>query len=608
VNALIRGLFQCIRKFVVLELLAFAVWAGVFLSLPTSAQAPSRSGASEEFLTLPGEIGRPGGRLVASLRAEPKTLNPLIAGDAPSRQAIGAMQADLIHINRATQLTEPALAKSWTVSKDGLQYTLKLREGLRFSDGHSVDADDVLFSFQLYLDENVHAPQRDLLIVGGKPIVVRKVDSHTVVFELVKPYGAAERLFDGLAILPKHLLEQPYKQGKLDQQWPLSTAAAQIAGLGPYRLKEYVAGQRLVLERNPYYWKIDAKGNHLPYLDELVFLFVPSADAEVIRFRSGETDIIGISRVAADSFSALSRQSSGYTMADAGPGLEYNFLFFNLNDLGARVSPDLARKQKWFANVKFRQAVSLALDRQAIVRLVYQGRGAALWGPVTPGNRRWQNTSLQNPARSIENAREILRTAGFSWKKDSNGESSLVDASGALVEFSIVTSSSNAERTKMATLIQDDLKQLGMRVQVVPLEFRSLLDRVLQSKEYDACVLGVANYDADPNSDINVWLSSGGSHFWNLGQAKPATPWEAEIDQLMEKQLASRTFDERKHFYDRIQEIIREKQPLIFLASPDILAGAKNTIGNFHPAILEPYVLWNVEQLHQRPSSGSGRL
>ena len=604
-NVLTRSSPRYLGKVAVCVVAILAAWTAVFLSLPARSQ--SRNGPSEEFLSLPGEIGRSGGRLVVSLRAEPKTLNPLIAGDAPSRQAIGAMQADLIHINRGTQLTEPALAKSWAVSKDGLQYTIKLRQGIRFSDGHPLDADDILFSFQLYLDENVHAPERDLLIVGGKPIVVRKIDSQTIVFELAKPYGAQERLFDGLAILPKHLLDQPYKQGKLDQQWPLSVTTAQIAGLGPYRLKEYVAGQRLVLERNPYYWKTDLKGNRLPYLDELVFLFVPSADAEAIRFQSGETDIIGISRVAADSYSTLSRQSRGYAMADAGPGLEYNFLFFNLNDLGAKVSPDFARKQKWFVNVKFRQAVSLAIDRQAIVRLVYQGRGIPLWGPVTPGNKGWQNTSLTNSARSIESARNFLSAAGFSWKTDSNGDSSLVDSSGAAVEFSIVTSSSNAERTKMATLIQDDLKQLGMHVQVVSLEFRSLLDRVLQSKEYDACVLGVANYDADPNSDINVWLSSGGSHFWNLGQPKPSTPWEAEIDQLMEKQLASRTFDERKKSYDRVQEIIRENQPLIFLASPDILSGAKNTVGNFHPATLEPYVLWNVEQLFMRTSSGSAR-
>jgi len=554
--------------------------------------------SKEEFLSLPGEIGRAGGRLVVSLRAEPKTLNPLTVADAPSREVIAAMQADLIHINRATQLTEPALAKSWKVSEDGLQYTLILRKGLRFSDGQPLDADDVLFTFRVYLDESVHAPQRDLLIVGGKPIAVRKVDAWTVVFQLAKRYGVGERLFDGLAILPRHLLEKSYGEGKLGQSGTLSTPANQWAGLGPFRLKEYTPGQKLILERNPYYWKTDAKGKRLPYLDELVFLFVPSADAQVLRFQSGETDII--SRLGAENFSALSRQQRGYSMADAGPGLEYNFLFFNLNALNEKASQETARKQKRFREVKFRQAVSAAIDREAIVRLVYQGRGAALWGPVTPGNRRWLNASIAYPARSLERARALLKEAGFSWTSGPNGEAELVDSDGKAVEFSIITSSSNADRAKMATLIQDDLKQLGMRVQVVPLEFRSLLDRLTQTKEYDACILGIVSPDADPNVDINVWLSSGGTHLWNPSQEHPATPWEAEIDRLMEQQLVATNYTERKKLYDRVQEILAEEQPMIFLASPDILVGAKNAIGNFRPAVLEPYVLWNVEQLYFR--------
>jgi len=153
---------------------------------------------------------------------------------------------------------------------------------------------------------------------------------------------------------------------------------------------------------------------------------------------------------------------------------------------------------------------------------------------------------------------------------------------------------------EMATLIQDDLKQLGMHVQVVPLEFRSLIDRVTQTKEYEASLLGLASFDADPNSDMNVWLSSGGTHLWNPSETHPATAWEAEIDRLMEQQLDTPGFEQRKKLYDRVQEILAENQPMIFLASPHILAGAKNTIGNFHPAILEPYILWNVEQLYQR--------
>jgi peptide/nickel transport system substrate-binding protein len=577
------------------ELSRFALVLAVVVFNP-AASFSQRNASGEELLVLPGEIGRSGGRLVVSLRAEPKTLNPLISADAPSREVIGAMQADLVHINRATQLTESALAKSWKISPDGLQYTLTLRRGLKFSDGSPMDADDVVFTFRVYLDEKVHAPQRDLLVFKGKPLTVRKAGAQTVIFQLPKPYGVAERMFDGLAILPKHLLEKPYEEGKIGQLGTLTTPANQWASLGPFRLKEYVAGERLVLERNPFYWKSDTKGNRLPYLDELVFLFVPSADAQVLRFQSGETKLI--SRLSVENFSVLSRQQGDYTMVDAGPGLEYNFLFFNLSDPSEKTPAEVLQKQKWFGEIKFRQAVSAGVDREAIVRLVYQGRGRALWGLVTPGDRRWEDEKLPHPPRSLERARALLKEAGFSWTTGSNGESQLQDSGGKPVEFSIITSSSNADRSKMAALIQDDLKHLGMRVQVVPLEFRSLLDRVTQTKEYDACVLGVVSTDADPNVDINVWLSSGGTHLWNPSQPHPATPWEAEIDRLINEQMYARTFETRKKLYDRAQEILWEYQPMIFLASPDILTGARKSVGNFRPAVLEPYVLWNVEQLY----------
>jgi len=219
---------------------------------------------------------------------------------------------------------------------------------------------------------------------------------------------------------------------------------------------------------------------------------------------------------------------------------------------------------------------------------------------VTPGNRRWLDEKLPHPPRSLEKARALLKEAGFIWTTASNGESQLQDPSGKPVEFSIIASSSNADRAKMAALIQDDLKQVGMRVQVVPLEFRSLLDRVTQTKEYEACVLGVVSTDADPNVDINVWLSSGGTHLWNPSQAHAATPWEAEIDRLINEQMYARTFEQRKKLYDRAQEILWDYQPMIFMASPDILTGARKAVGNFRPAVLEPYVLWNVEQLYLR--------
>src|SRR5256884_1890040 len=194
----------------------------------------------------------------------------------------------------------------------------------------------------------------------------------------------------------------------------------------------------------------DLKGNRLPYLDELVFLFVPSADAQVLRFQSGETDVI--SRLGAENFSVLSRQEGNYTMVDAGPGFEYNFLFFNLSDPTEKTPAEIVQRQKWFREAKFRQAVSAAIDREAIVRLVYQGRGAPLWGLVTPGNRRWQDEKLPHPPRSPDRARTLLKEAGFSWTSASDGEITLLDSGGKPVEFSVVTSSSNADRDRKSVV------------------------------------------------------------------------------------------------------------------------------------------------------------
>lgn len=573
----------------------------VFLACLISSLCCAQSVSPSEELMISGNpVGIPGGHLVVSLRSEPKTLNPVSSVDISSREVIVQMTADLIHINRLSQNTESALAKSWKVSRDGLTYTLKLRRALRFSDGHPLTAEDVLFSFTVYLDENVHSPQRDILLIDGKPIAVRQVDAETLVFQLAQPYAAAERLFDSVAILPKHLLDGAYKEGKLAQAWGLGTSPQQIAGLGPFRLKEYVGGQHLTLERNPYYWKIDRDKKRLPYLDEITFLFVPNADSEVIRFRAGDTDIIN--RVSAEDFALLERDqgASSFHAYDLGPSLEYDFLFFNLNS-ALPAQSGIAQKQIWFRDVRFRQAISLAIDRDGITRLVYRGRATPLWTPVTPASSFWVDKLIPHPARSVDQARQLLQSAGFSW--NANGD--LMDSTGASVKFSILTSTSNNQRTQMATMIQQDLKELGVSVQVVPLEFRSVLDRVFQTHDYDAAVLALGGGDVDPNSQMNVWLSSGNDHVWDIGETHPATNWEAEIDQLMAKQLSTLKPEARRLLYDRVQEIITANLPIISLVSPNTLVAARNRLANFRPAALDPHTLWNSQELfltEQKPA------
>jgi peptide/nickel transport system substrate-binding protein len=572
-----------------------AAWCAALLVCAVAAALASTAQAPEDLAVTDSAPGRMGGNLTMALRSEPKTFNPALVEDDPSRQILECLNADLIHINRDTLKTEPALAKSWTVSPDGKQYTLHLRRGVRFSDGQPFNADDVLFSFQVYLDEKLHSPQRDLLVVNDKPIAVEKVDDYTVRFSLSQPYAAAERIFDGIAILPRHLLENAYRDGKFNEAWSISAPPTDFAGLGPFRLKEYVPGQRVVLEKNPFYWKQDKSGNRLPYLTQLQFLFVPTEDAQVIRFEAGDTDVL--SRFSADNFSVLQKEQAAknYHVSDLGAGLEYNFLFFNLNDLSAKAKPEIAAKQAWFRDLRFRQAVSSAIDRAGIVRLVYSGRATALWDQVTPGNKLWVDAAIPRPARSLDQSKALLKSAGFSWKSDGT----LVDPHGTPVEFSILTSSSNTERTKMGALIQDDLSQLGMNVHVVPLEFRTMVDRLLNSYDYEAAIMGIASGDADPTSEMNVWSSDGETHLWNLA-GKPSTPWEAEIDKLMQQQEVTLDYAKRKQLYDRVQEIVSQNLPVICLASPNILVAARDRVGNFRPAILDPYVLWNVEELYVR--------
>ena len=555
--------------------------------------------AQEDLLRTTSDPGTPGGKLVIAQRSEPRTFNPVVAIDQNSLGVNARMMGDLIHINRATQKTEPALARSWTVSKDGTQFTVKLRRGLRFSDGAPFDADDVLFSFKVYLDEQVHSPQRDLLTISGKPITLQKIDAYTVRFTFPAPYSAAERVFDGVAILPRHLLEKDYQEGKINQAWTLSTLPEKMAGLGAFRLKQVVPGDRIVLERNPNYWKIDAKGQRLPYLDEITFVVVPTQDAQVIRFQAGDSQLI--SGLSADNFAVLEpeQKTRHFKLYDAGPGLEYNFLMFNLNDDTERL-PEITRKQKWFRDVRFRQAVSAAIDRAGIVRLVYRNRGAAIATHVSPGNKAWFNSSIPAPARSLPRARELLQAAGFSWKAGNT----LVDSSGQPVEFTILVSSSNTQRGQIATLVQEDLKAIGIAAHVVPMESRSANDRVLNSHDFEAIVMGLVSGDADPTPDMNILMSNAQTHLWHLGQKTPATPWEAELDRLMQQQLVTLNYQQRKKIYDRVQEVLAQQLPMVYLASPNILVGAQEDLGNFRPAIIEQYTFWNADELFWHTPAG----
>ena len=577
---------------------ALPIFVGSALLLGASAAADSSAelnSAAERDVLVSNVVGEHGGRLVVALRAEPTTFNPVTALDNPSLTILRRITADLVHVDRATQLPAAALAKSWQRSADGLQYILNLRRGIRFSDGHAFDAEDVMFTFEVLLDSQVGSPHRDFLMPGGQAIVAEKVDAHTLRFQLHRPNAAGLRLFDNLPILPKHRLEEPYRQGRLGEMWGTGSDPKEIVGLGPFQIESYVPGEQVVLSRNPHYWKVDSKGRSLPFLDQLVFVFVADQTAQTLRFQAGEVHVVD--RLKAESFAYLQTRP-GKTMWDLGPGLEYSFLFFNLNHLEDR--PDLERKQKWFKEDRFRRAISTAIDRQGIAGLIYAGQARPLATHVTPGIQQWAQTDLEPTPQSLTESRRILEEMGFRLRGKR-----LHDAGGLPVELTIISTSSNQERLGMATIVQEDLRQLGIGATVVGLEFRALLDRVFNSFDYEAVVLSMNSGDTDPNALIPVLTSGGGNHLWQLKAGAELPRWQQEIDGLMSRQVVTLDDTERKRMYGRVQQLVAEHLPMIFLVSPHVLAGSASALGNFRPTVLGHSTLWNAEELYWKSSAGN---
>jgi peptide/nickel transport system substrate-binding protein len=358
-----------------------------------------------------------------------------------------------------------------------------------------------------------------------------------------------------------------------------------MAALGPFYVAEHKAGSYILLKRNPNYWKKDSAGHQLPYLDSIRLEIEPNRDIEALKYERGEIQLINA--VSAPLFEKLSAANAAL-VRDAGPSTDTEQLWFNQ----VSSAPIPAYKKAWFASTNFRRAVSEAINRDDLARLVYRGHAHAAVGIVPTSNTFWFNSSLKPHPYDPADALKKLQQDGF---KLDNGQ--LRDKSGNAVEFSIVTNAGNRSRESMAAMIQQDLKKVGIKVNLVPLDFNSLLERITQSYNYEACLLGNVNGDLDPSSQMAMWLSSGEDHIWNPKQKAPATAWEAEIDKAMRAQASSANQNKRKAAWDKVQKIEWEQEPLIYLVNKDSLVAIGPAVKNAQPSAFRPQAYWNVEQL-----------
>jgi peptide/nickel transport system substrate-binding protein len=554
-------------------------------------------------------LGTHGGRFVFAVTGNPRTFNALMANETSTTDITSHhLFTYLVHYDNARQEVVPMLAKSWEVSPDGLTWTFHLRRGAKFSDGHPITSADVLFSAQVALDEMLHPAVQDQLKLNGKPFEFSAPDPQTVVIRTDTPFATMAISAGAVSIMPKHALEGAYKGGAFASAYNVNTPPDQIVTSGPWRVLQYVPGEKTVLGRNPYWLGIDKANRRLPYLNELVYLIVPDQDAADLKFRSGELDAVDNIKPENYRWYADNQEKGGYTLYSLGPEMNSRFFWFNLNKVqspvrgeklpaGKRVGDSVVDpvKYAWFSNPVFRHAVSMAVDRDALIRSVFFGEGTKSWSIAGPSNKEWYSPDIPHHDYNLAESKRLLASIGF---KDANGDGIIEDARGNAVTFQLKTNADNTMRVAAANFIRDDLAKLGIRVILSPIDFNSVITNLRSDLQYEAILLGSqSGVPPDPANAQNLLRSSGISHYFFVKQQKPASPEEARIDRLLDKLVTTLDAAERKAIWKEIQTIWNEQGWLVWLPILNVKLPVSNRFGNVQPSVMAHRILWNIERV-----------
>ncbi|WP_239112891.1 ABC transporter substrate-binding protein [Halomicronema sp. CCY15110] len=552
-------------------------------------------------------------RIVFSSLGDPKTFNPALSQEYPN--IFLYTFEGMVTRDGETGEIVPQMAESWDISEDGLTYTFTLREGLKWSDGEPITTDDVIFTYNdVIFNEAIPTSARDIVRIGpeGKLPKIAKLDDRRFQFILPEPFAPFLET-TGNGILPAHILQESVNT--LDEEgspqflsmWTTGTPPEEIVGNGPYRLKQYLPSQRVIFEKNPYYWQQDDQGNQQPYIEELVWQVIESTDNQLLQFRSGGLDTIGIGP---DEFALMKREEDrgNFTIHEGGPALSTLFVTFNLNQ-GVRDGKPLVDpiKSKWFNSVAFRQAVSYAIDRQTMINNIYQGLGEPQTSPLPVQSPFYASPEDGMPIYdySQEAARNLLETDGFQY----NAAGELLDADGNRVRFTLLTNSGNKIREAIGAQIKQDLSKIGIQVDFQPISFNALVTKLSDSLDWEAHIIGFTA-GLEPNGGATVWLLDGTLHAFNqqaLAGQEPlegweAADWEKRIADIYIQAAQEVDPEKRKALYFESQRLTQEYLPFIYLVNPLNLGAVRNTIENVnYSGIVRPFALWNVQELQRTP-------
>lgn len=565
--------------------------------------------------------GKYGGVFVLAGAVEPLTFNELINTENDTSTILSMMNCALVTTDPFTMEPIPMLAESWEVSEDSKSYTFNLRRGIKFSDGVEITADDVIFTFDAIFAPQLDADGKPVLdkktskpllrypsryagqyTIGGEPIKYEKLDKYRVKFTTKTVYAPFLTDIGFMSILPKHKLFKAFEDGSLNTAWSTQTAInnpEEIVASGPFKLYSYRPGERLVLTANPHFWKADKNKNRLPYIDFLIFKFVADVNTATILFATGQCDAASVS---AGDYPWVKDWAKTYDFKiyERGPSTAISFIWFNQNTRknseGKFVIPEY--KLKWFTNKVFRQAVMKALDRDGLIRGVWFGRAVKLHSIISPANKKWYSYDVTKYEYSPKEALQLLLKDGF--KLDASG--ALFDSQNNRVEFNLLVAENSSSSTRTATTIVDNLKKIGIKVNLVFLDFATIISRIDGSYDYDAAMMGFTG-GGDPTGGKAIYRSDGFLHIWNPRQEKPATAWEARVDDLIDTQETSLDENLRIEKIAEMQKIFAEELPLIFLTTPLSYSGIQKKWQNVKVPPIGS-VIWNLEELFIKDGEG----
>lgn len=563
---------------------------------PKKAETKTLNGV--DYLQSNAPIGNFGGELILSTFGEgPKTFNPFTSKDATSSQMASMMFDSLFTTDAQTGEVLPKLAKSYEIN--GLNYIIHLRKGIKWSDGKPITADDVVFTWNDIIFAGLgNTSLRDSCMINGKLPTVKKLDDYTVKFTISEPFAPFLRLLSS-EIAPKHVFEPAVKKGSkyFDGFYSTTTPPSQFVTSGAFRLKQYLAAQRVVFVKNPDYYMINTKEEKLPYLNKVVYLIVGDANNEILKFEANEIDMISLKGSNVARYKEKEAQSN-YKIYNIGADTGTMFLVLNLNNRKNPKGDYYVRpeKQFWFKDKNFRYAVDYAIDRDSMVDNVANGLAKPLFTAESL-NSIYLNKNIKGHKRDISMSKEFLLNSGF--KYDDSGK--LLDRYGNYVEFDLYTNAGNTEREALGVMVKQDLADLGIRVNFKPIEFNSLVNKMVNSLDWDMILMGLTGSPLEPHNGKNVWNSYGPLHLFNQRLEQTSYDdrfdFEKKLDDIFEKAALKQSFKDRKKLYDEYQEIVYDEKPIIYLYSPIRIVAVRKKLKNIFPSSLNG-VSYNIEEIY----------